>query len=380
VVRHARASYEQRYPPTLEQGRLLRRLVQCRTSALGAHKTACDRCGHEEIAYNSCRDRHCPKCQASSRARWLERQRRDLLPVPYFHLVFTLPPEVGRLAPFHRRAVYGMLFAAVARTLTTLARDPKYLGAELGWLAVLHTWGQRLQLHPHLHCLVPAGGLSPDGTHWIAAPHPRFLFPVRLLSRLFRKNFLALLQRAWPRSGLDAATDGPPDDWALYRQKLLARDWVVYVQPPWGGPDLVLKYLARYVHRVAIANERLVALQGGKISFRWRDSAHGRRERTLQLETVEFVRRFLRHQLPRAFRHIRHYGFLANRAGRARREALLRTIPAVPPPAEPAEPTPAAETAPRCPLCGTGRMLFVALLVDPAAAGSPRPIRAPDSS
>lgn len=298
------------------QQRVLDHLATCRTAALGGHVEQCDRCGHERIAYNSCRDRHCPKCQAQARADWLAARQADLLPVEYFHVVFTVPEEVARIARQNKQVVYGILFAASAETLQQIAADPRHLGAAIGFLAVLHTWGQTLHHHPHLHCVVPGGGLSPDGTRWISAP-PGFFLPVKVLGRVFRGKFLARLQQAHAdgtlsfQGSLAPLRDGAA--FAAHLRPLYQKDWVVYAKPPFGGPAQVLKYLARYTHGVAISNHRLLGLQDGRVTFAYKDYAHGERPRTMTLEAGDFLRRFLLHVLPKGFPRIRYYGFLAHR-------------------------------------------------------------------
>jgi Putative transposase/Transposase zinc-binding domain len=352
------------------QRRVLADLAACRTAALGGHVEACDRCGHQQIAYNSCRNRHCPKCQATAAAQWLEAQAADLLPVAYFHVVFTLPSGLGPLALQNPRVVYGLLFRAAAETLLQVAADPKHLGAEIGFLAVLHTWGQTLQHHPHVHCVVPGGGLSPDGSRWIAC-RPDFFLPVRVLSRVFRGKFLGGLHAAFDRGKLafhgrlsELADPGRFHD----RLRAAARtEWVVYAKPPFGGPEAVLKYLARYTHRVAISNSRLIELKDGRVSFRSKDYARGGRERTTTLEATEFLRRFLQHVLPSGFVRIRHYGFLANRHRQEKVtlcRALLgvRSTPEALPPGSSAPPDGTIRDRSRtsvCPACGEGRLVII---------------------
>ena len=367
VIAQAGDAYQTRYGTARAERRLLRDLVACRTAALGGHKYRCGQCGREVLTYNSCRNRHCPTCQGPARARWLAARAAELLPVPYFHVVFTLPGPLGALALQHKRLVYGLLFRAVATTLRTIARDPAHLGADIGFLAVLHTWGQTLQHHPHLHCVVPGGGLSPEGTRWIPS-RAHFFLPVRVLSRYFRRTFLRLLRTAYRQGQL--ACQGPlarladPGAWQRWLQPLEHAEWVVYAKPPFGGPRQVLKYLARYTHRVAISNHRLVAVADGQVTFRWKDYAHDDRPRTLTLETVEFLRRFLLHRLPRGFQRIRHYGLLGNRR-RASTLACLRVLLDPPPATAPPEPADRiADLPPRdaCPQCGRGRLVVVATL------------------
>ena len=367
VIAQAGAAYQARYGSAPAQTRILRDLGCCRTAALGGHTQRCADCGHEVTSYNSCRNRHCPKCQAGARARWLAARAAELLPVPYFHVVFTLPAPLGALALQHKRLLYGLLFRAAATTLRTIARDPQHLGADIGFLAVLHTWGQTLQHHPHLHCVVPGGGLASDGARWVPC-RPHFFLPVRVLSRHFRHTLLTLLRAAYAqgklrwRGSLVALAD--PAAWGRWVQALERVEWVVYAMPPFGGPAQVLKYLARYTHRVAIANQRLVAVTDGQVTFHWKDYAHGSRARTMTLDAVEFLRPFLLHRLPRGFQHIRQYGLLANRRRAtqlAHCRALLGPAPDV---IEPPVAEGAAAATPRdaCPQCGTGRLVLVATL------------------
>ena len=301
----------------------------CRTAKLGGHVDACDACGEVRVSYNSCRNRHCPKCQAQQRAKWLEDRCQDLLPVPYFHLVFTLPAELAPLAPQNQREIYGLLFATAAATLKTIAADPQHLGADIGFIAVLHTWGQTLAHHPHLHCVVPGGGLSPDRVNWIPCPDGFFL-PVRVLARLLRGKMLAALQNSFATGRLQfhgALSElADPGRFRTFCKQLRRKQWVVYAKPPFGGPEQVLKYLARYTHRVAIANSRITAADAHSVSSRYPDYARGNRTRVMTLEAVEFLRRFLQHVLPERFVRIRHYGFLANRARKDKLPLCRRLI------------------------------------------------------
>ena len=290
VIRSCLDEFLERYGPELtpEQRRALNDLVSCRTAALGGHVLGCPECGHQQIAYNSCGNRHCPTCQATAAARWLEARAAELLPVPYFHLVFTLPDALDPIALANPRVVYDLLLRSAAETVLEVAADPKLLGAQTGVLAVLHTWGQNLQFHPHVHCVVPGGGLSPDGTRWVASAS-NFFLPVRVLSRVFRGKFLAGLRAAFAKGELRFAAD-------QFEQALSAAvhtDWVVYAKPPFGGPEQVLKYLARYTHRVAISNARLLDFEDGMVRFRYKDYAHGNRKRVMTLTALEFVRRLL---------------------------------------------------------------------------------------
>jgi len=300
---------------TSAQVQVLDDLSACRTGALGGHLYRCDHCGAERIAYNSCRNRHCPSCQGSRSAAWLDARRRGLLDVPYAHAVFTVPEEVAALALGNKKVVYDLLLKESARTLREIAADPRHLGAEIGFLSVLHTWTQTLLHHPHVHCVVPAGGLSPDGQRWIGA-RARFFLPVRVLSRLFRGKLLNRLDRARDRGELcfgGSTADLSGDrSWKRWLARQYRKEWVVYVKPPFGSPEQVLKYLARYTHRVAISDHRLVSMQGSRVAFRYRDRRRNDRIRTMTLEANELLCRFLRHVLPRRFVRIRHFGLLAN--------------------------------------------------------------------
>jgi hypothetical protein len=302
-----------RYPAHYR--RIGRALTACRTAALGGHVDECDQCGHRQISYNSCRNRHCPKCQASATAEWVEAQRAHLLPVPYCHVVFTLPQDVAMLALQNRRLLYGLLFQCASETLLELAADGRHLGARIGFLAILHTWGQKLELHPHLHCLVPAGGLSQERDAWVPC-RPGFFLPVRVLSRLFRGKYVSALADAFRKGKLrlegELAHFTDPVRFEDLIRQLRRREWVVYAKPPFGGPEVVVNYLARYTHRVAISNDRITGLADGRVTFDWKDYAHEHRTRSLTLEVVEFARRFLLHVLPERFVRIRYYGFLSN--------------------------------------------------------------------
>jgi hypothetical protein len=296
--------------------KVLLAIARCRTAALGGHLDECTRCGHRAISYNSCRNRHCPKCQAGARDRWLEKRRRELLPTPYVHVVFTLPRHLAPLALQNKKVVYDLLFRTSAETLLEVACDPKHLGAEIGFFSVLHTWNQKLELHPHVHSVVPAGGLSPDHRHWIKTRYAFFL-PVKVLSRVFRGKFVAALKRAFRDGQLrfhgDLTPMAQPKTFSSWLRSLFRNDWVVYSKRPFGGPEHVLHYLGRYTHRVAISNHRLVSLANQKVTFRWRDSAHNNEQKLMTLSLDEFLRRFLLHVLPKGFVRIRHFGFLAHR-------------------------------------------------------------------
>jgi ribosomal protein L37AE/L43A len=289
---------------------VLRAITACRTAALGGHLDSCSRCDLQAISYNSCRNRHCPKCQAQARQRWLARREQDLLPLPYFHVVFTLPHALNPLCQRYPRLLYDLLFRVAAQTMLEVAADPRHLGARIGFLSILHTWGQNLRLHPHLHCVIPAGGFDPGYSHWV---HPWYVFflPVKVLSRVFRGKYLALLQQALRQRRIDCPS-------TLVRA-LLKDDWVVYAKPAFGDPVHVLRYLGRYTHRVAISNQRLLSFDGHRVRFRWKDYAHGNKQRIMTLSASEFLSRFCQHVLPRGFVRIRHFGYLAN----ARRASLL---------------------------------------------------------
>ena len=364
---------------TSAETHVLKALAACRTAAMGGHVAECDRCGHRAYAYNSCCNRHCPKCQAAARADWLEARQADLLPVDYFHVVFTLPASLARVALQNKKVVYGLLFRASAETLTQIAADPKHLGAQIGFLSVLHTWGQKLDEHPHVHCVVAGGGLSPDGKQWISCPK-NFFLPVKVLSRVFRGKFLDGLRRAYERGELELhgslAELNAPDAFARLLSGLYAAEWVVYVKPPFGSAEQVLKYLARYTHRVAISNARLVSLVDGEVTFRFKNYARGNRWQQMTLSAVEFIRRFLLHVLPSGFVRIRHYGFLANRHRQAKLElarqllamqGFAERIAAEMPPdaAEPAEESEEPDEKARCPACGEGNLIIVQTLPRP---------------
>ncbi len=296
--------------------KVLLAIARCRTAALGGHLDECTHCGHRAISYNSCRNRHCPKCQTGARDRWLAARRQELLPTRYVHVVFTLPRELAPLALQNKKVVYNLLFRTSAETLLEVARDPRHLGAEIGFFSVLHTWNQKLGLHPHVHCVVPAGGLSADHTHWIKTRYAFFL-PVKVLSRVFRGKFVAALKRAFRDGQLrfhgDLTPLAQPKTFSSWVRPLFRKDWVVYSKRPFGGPEHVLHYLGRYTHRVAISNHRLVSLANQKVTFRWRDSAHNNEQKLTTLSLDEFLRRFLLHVLPKGFVRIRHFGFLAHR-------------------------------------------------------------------
>jgi hypothetical protein len=377
-------AYRQQHAGSLSRGqrRVMSAIELCRTAALGGHLEQCDSCGHQRPAYDSCRNRHCPKCQSLARAKWLQDRQAELLPVEYFHVVFTVPEEIAALAYQNKEVVYNILFRATAETLRTIAADPKHLGAAIGFLAVLHSWGQNLLFHPHLHCVVPGGGISPDGKRWIAC-RPRFFLPVRVLSRLFRRLFLEYLKAAFEAgnlqffSALEPLRD--PQAFRHYLAPLAQKEWVVYAKPPFGGPEQVLNYLGRYTHRVAISNNRLLDIDNGKVTFSWKDYRDHDRQKTMTLQADEFIRRFLLHVLPDGFQRIRHHGFLGNRSRQAKL-MLCRQLLQV------ALSTPVApprkldyrdlyekltgQSLHECPVCHVGHMVPIAIL--PASDRAPR--------
>jgi hypothetical protein len=370
IFRHHGEAYRRAHDGHL--GRVERRVMSaielCRTAELGGHSESCMSCGFIRCAYNSCRNRHCPKCQGAARAEWLAARQVELLPVPYFHVVFTLPAPIAEIAFHNKATVYAMLFKVAAETLRTIAADPRHLGAEIGLVAVLHTWGQNLHHHPHLHCVVPGGGPSLDGTRWIAC-RPGFFLPVRVLSRLFRRLFLDSLQAAFDAGDLrfsgSLADLAEPVIFARHLTRARRTDWVVYAKPPFGGPQQVLAYLGRYTHRVAIANSRLVDLADDRVSFRWKDYRHHDRSKLMALDAFEFIRRFLLHSLPDGFHRIRHYGFLANGhrvAKLALCRKLLAAVPVIAPSPLIRQPRETAGVSyDRCPCCG-GTMIELGTL------------------
>ena len=372
VFRRHGDAYRRRHDGHL--GRVERRVMSaielCRTAVLGGHTEACADCGLVRCAYNSCRNRHCPKCQGQARAEWLAARQAELLAVPYFHVVFTLPAAVAEIAFHNKATVYAILFRTAGETLRTIAADPKHLGAETGLVAVLHTWGQNLHHHPHIHCVVPAGGPSLDHTRWVTCRRGFFL-PVRVLSRLFRRLFLEELGAAFAAGELgffgELAALAEPAAFTRRLRELRRVEWVVYAKPPFGGPAQVLAYLGRYTHRVAIANSRLVSLANAEVAFRWKDYRHHRKTKLMTLAADEFIRRFLLQTLPDGFHRIRHYGFLANRQ-RAAKLALCRRLldaPSPEPPAEQVQDAVPSHRPDRCPTCG-GAMVMLGALARPA--------------
>ena len=368
VVRTHGERFRRQMVTSVEQRRVLSDIAACRTQALGGHVYKCEKCGHRKVAYNPCGNRHCPQCQGAARAKWLDKRMGELLPVAYFHVVFTLPHQLGPLALQNPRIVYSILFRAVAETLLELGETR--FAARFGFLAVLHTWGQTLEHHPHLHCIVPSGGIALDSSRWVRLKGRRFFLPVRVLRQVFRAKVLDHLRRAFLRGQL--SFHGRLQHLAPERnfRRLLAstkrKPWVVHPQPPFGGPEVALKYLARYTHRVAISDRRLLSVQDDQVRFSYKDYAHRGQPREMTLDAVEFLRRFLLHVLPQGFMRIRYYGFLANRR---RREllALARSLLQAPPPGpadKPTDPQP-----PPCPRCRQGRMLLIETIEPPPARG-----------
>ena len=373
IVRAHGDEFRQAHAASLSarQKRVLRSIELCRTAALGGHLEQCDKCGHERNAYNSCADRHCPKCQSLSRAKWLEKRQAELLPCEYFHVVFTLPDPLAKLSLQNQRQMYSLLFRATAETLQTIAADPKHLGAQIGFFCVLHTWGQTLTAHPHLHCVVPGGGIALDGRRWIAC-RPGFFLPVKVLSRRFRKLYLRYLGRAYAAGKLRLHGDleqlSDSKEFARYLAALAEIEWVVYAKRPFGGPERVLDYLGRYTHRIAISNNRLIELKDGRVTFAYTDYKHAQQKKVMMLSADEFLRRFLMHVLPNGFQRIRHYGLLGNRH-RAENLARCRELLGVVAPST----VPQRDYRERhrqltgqdplqCPHCRIGQMLRIAVL------------------
>ena len=376
IFRRYATAYREKHGASMStaQRRAMTAIEVCRTAVLGGHLEQCDQCGHERNAYNSCANRHCPKCQSLARAEWLEVRRSELLDTQYFHVVFTVPEQIAPIAYQNKKVVYGILFRAAAETLRTIAADPKHLGAEIGFFAVLHTWGQNLLHHPHLHCVVAGGGLSPDGTQWISC-RPGFFLPVRVLSRLFRRLFLEYLLTAFDAGKLAFFSSLEPlRERRAFLQHLAPTretEWVVYAKRPFAGPEQVLDYVGRYTHRVAISNNRLLDIDNEKVRFRYKDYRHESQQKTMTLDAEEFIRRFLLHILPDGFQRIRYYGFLGNRY---REEKLARCrellgMPVCEPPAlhdtddyrDRYEELTGASLR-TCPVCHQGHMVSMAIL------------------
>jgi Putative transposase/Transposase zinc-binding domain len=372
------ASFRDQHDASLSgaRRRAMTAIERCRTAALGGHVERCGECGHQRIAYNSCRNRNCPKCQGLARARWLADRQAELLDVPYFHVVFTVPDEIAMIAFQNQTAVYDILFRAASETLRVIAGDAAHLGAEIGFLAVLHTWGQNLTHHPHLHCLVPGGGIAPDGESWIAC-RPGFFLPVRVLSRMFRGRFMHDLEKAFTAGALHFVSAlrhlHEPAAFRRYLAPLRGTDWVVYAKRPFAGPEQVLDYVGRYTHRVAISNNRLLSIDNGKVRFRWKDYRDGDRQKTMTLEAGEFIRRFLIHVLADGFQRIRYYGFLGN-CHRARKLARCRELLAMAPREPASDPAPdyrdryealTGQSLRECPHCRAGIMVVIGSIARP---------------
>ena len=374
IVREHGAPFHQYHHPSARQRAVLRDIARCRTAALGGHREQCENCGESQILYRSCGNRHCPQCQSLPQAKWRDAQQALLLPVPYFHVVFTLPHDLNALIRSNPQQLYALLFGCVIATLREFSRDPKHLGAELGMTAVLHTWGQNLSEHVHLHLIVTGGGLDAAGDRWVASKSPRFLFPVKALSKLFRGKFLAMLCRLRECGKLRFAASCQTLDqdapWDALVVKLRRTKWVVYAKPPFAGPAQVLNYLSRYTHRIAISNERILSLRNGTVRFSYKDYAHGNSKKVMELPALEFLRRFLLHVVPRGFVRVRHYGILAN-CHRAQRLARCRELLGQ----NHISPSPATTEAladsvqrllgidiSRCPHCGQGPLRTVELL------------------
>jgi hypothetical protein len=376
IFRQHGAAYREAHPLSYEQLRVMRAIEVCRTAALGGHVEQCDHCNITRNAYNSCRNRHCPKCQNTERAKWLQARKAELLPVEYFHVVFTVPEQIAEIAFYNKETLYNILFRVAAETLLTIGTDPKHLGAEIGFFAILHTWGQNLLHHPHLHCVVPGGGVSRDQERWVSCV-PGFFLAVKVLSSLFRRLFLEQLEDAFYRKQLKF-----PGSIALLQDAFAFRDllrlhedkeWVVYAKPPFGGPERVLEYLGRYTHRVAISNHRLLSLEDGQVTFQWKDyrSEHRDKSKVMTVDADEFQRRFLIHTLPAGFQRIRHYGFLANCHRKDKLEycrcllaaGVAGLLPSLAECAQRKDAITGKEVLHRCPHCGIGSMIRVAMLL-----------------
>jgi hypothetical protein len=380
VFRRYGAAYRQKFGALLStaERRVMTAIEACRTAALGGHVEVCDRCGQQRIWFNSCSNRHCPKCQSLARAEWIEDRQSEILETEYFHVVFTVPEQIADIALQNKRTVYNILFRATAETLQTIAADPQHLGAAIGFFAVLHTWGQNLFHHPHLHCVIPGGGLSAGGTRWVSC-RPGFFLPVRVLSRLFRRLFLEYLEAAFDSGklqffgSLEQLRDNP--QFRAYIDPLKETEWVVYAKPPFAGPQQVIGYVGRYTHRVAISNNRLLDIDQDHVAFHWNDYRHHHHRKTMTLPAGEFIRRFLIHVLPEGFQRIRYYGFLSNRH-RAEKLPLCRQLlgmPVIDTEAAPGnQPTDydyatlyenlTGASLRQCPVCPQGRMVVVETL------------------
>lgn len=373
IFRRYGEAYRQQHGASLStaQRRVMSAIELCRTAALGGHLERCDECGHERSCFNSCRDRHCPKCQSMARAQWIEDRQTELLDCPYYHVVFTVPEEIAAIAYQNKEVVYDILFRTTSETLKIIAADPKHLGAEIGFFAVLHSWGQNLQFHPHLHCVVPGGGLSPDGQRWISC-RPNFFLPVRVLSQLFRRLFLESVEKAFNSEKLQffGRLEALHEKLTFAQQiaELKEHEWVVYAKRPFAGPQQVLDYVGRYTHRVAISNNRLLDIENDKVSFQWKDYRTGGQAKTMTLSADEFIRRFLLHVLPNRFQRIRYYGFLGNRYRQEKLDRCRRLLGV----RRPDQPTQhdyrdrcealTGSSLRQCPQCQRGHMVLVAML------------------
>lgn len=376
IVRHAGQGFIERSRKWIngQHEKVLLAITRCRTAALGGHRDQCSSCGYIAISYNSCRNRHCPKCQGNARIRWLQQREHELLPTRYVHAVFTLPRELAPLALQNKRLIYGLLFRTTAATLLEVARDPRHLGAEIGFFSVLHTWDQRLQHHPHVHCVIAAGGLAPDHDSWIPS-HRTFFLPVKVLGRVFRGKFIAGLKTAFRDGKLEfhghLASLVEPRSFDVWLRVLFRHDWVVYSKRPFGGPEHALRYLGAYTHRVGISNSRLIALSNGQVSFRWRDSAHNNKKRVMSLPVDEFLRRFLLHLLPRGFVRIRNFGFLANRHRAMLLPLCFSLLQSAPHLSTQGPQVTRPQTLPTCPHCGATMQLIERLTPAQLLARSP---------
>lgn len=362
IVRRIGPRYEQSHRLSRPQRRALRAISLCRTAALGGHLDQCNHCGFRHMVWHSCRNRHCPRCQAEARERWLDERRQELLPVPYFHVVFTVPESLNAFALAGPRQFYDILFAATRETLLAIAADPKHLGAKIGALAVLHTWGQTLTLHPHVHCVIPAGGFSPDGRRWLHSRRKNFFLPVRVLSRYFRNRFLDRLRQTLREDTAFRSRVEHPED---LLSRASAHQWIVYAKQPFGGPEQVLSYLAAYTHRIAISERRILGFDGERVRFSYKDYRDGDRQKVMDLEADEFLRRYLLHVLPERFVRIRYFGFLANRSRSHNLELARQQLGAAQ--VHSGEVAPEQSIAPRqCPSCGIGTMVVIEC-IDPQA-------------
>jgi hypothetical protein len=346
----------------MQQYKIAQAIIHCRTAALGGHVDACTACGHWEVSYNSCGNRHCPKCQWSAQQRWIKNRQEELLPVTYFHLVFTLPEGLNALVMNNEAKLYNLLFRAAWDSLNQLALQPKWLGAQAGMVAVLHTWGQNLSFHPHLHCIVPGGGLAGDGVTWVRSRDKYFL-PVRVLSRLFRGKFLHYLRGMYQQGELDfhgqAAALEADKPFKQLLTTLYKSDWVVYAKRPFGGPEQVINYLGRYTHRIAISNHRILSIQDSKVSFSYKDYRQDGRQKTMTLQVQEFIRRFLQHCLPPGFQKIRYFGILATRNRKTKLATLQQSLDYQPPSVAPIE---KADQVKTCPACGQPAMQHIGVI------------------